>query len=158
MLTYIHNAAFKGCTRLVSADFSNCIKLQKINSEAFANCMNLADFTISNDEAITNIGDKAFYNTLAIRTMTIPESVREIGADAFGLWVPQQIIYVLGKMSVGDFSSAPSSWPGNATLSTRTSPGMSPRSRMAPLSLTTPCLTPRASIPSIASSSSVLAR
>ena len=115
MLTYIHNAAFKGCTRLVSADFSNCIKLQKINSEAFANCMNLADFTISNDEAITNIGDKAFYNTLAIRTMTIPESVREIGADAFGLWVPQQIIYVLGKMSVGDFSSAPSSWPGNAT-------------------------------------------
>lgn len=116
MLTYIHNAAFKGCTRLVSADFSNCIKLQKINSEAFANCMNLADFTISNDEAITNIGDKAFYNTLAIRTMTIPESVREIGADAFGLWVPQQIIYVLGKMSVGDFSSAPSSWPGNATV------------------------------------------
>lgn len=116
MLTYIHNAAFKGCTRLVSADFNNCIKLQKINSEAFANCMNLADFTISNDEAITNIGDKAFYNTLAIRTMTIPESVREIGADAFGLWVPQQIIYVLGKMSVGDFSSAPSSWPGNATV------------------------------------------
>lgn len=116
MLTYIHNAAFKGCTRLVSAAFSNCIKLQKINSEAFANCMNLADFTISNDEAITNIGDKAFYNTLAIRTMTIPESVREIGADAFGLWVPQQIIYVLGKMSVGDFSSAPSSWPGNATV------------------------------------------
>lgn len=116
MLTYIHNAAFKGCTRLVSADFSNCIKLQKINSEAFANCMNLADFTISNDEAITNFGDKAFYNTLAIRTMTIPESVREIGADAFGLWVPQQIIYVLGKMSVGDFSSAPSSWPGNATV------------------------------------------
>ena len=116
MLTYIHNAAFMGCTRLVSADFSNCIKLQKINSEAFANCMNLADFTISNDEAITNIGDKAFYNTLAIRTMTIPESVREIGADAFGLWVPQQIIYVLGKMSVGDFSSAPSSWPGNATV------------------------------------------
>lgn len=116
MLTYIHNAAFKGCTRLVSADFSNCIKLQKINSEVFANCMNLADFTISNDEAITNIGDKAFYNTLAIRTMTIPESVREIGADAFGLWVPQQIIYVLGKMSVGDFSSAPSSWPGNATV------------------------------------------
>lgn len=116
MLTYIHNAAFKGCTRLVSADFSNCIKLQKINSEAFANCMNLADFTISNDEAITNIGDKAFYNTLAIRTMTIPGSVREIGADAFGLWVPQQIIYVLGKMSVGDFSSAPSSWPGNATV------------------------------------------
>lgn len=116
MLTYIHNAAFKGCTRLVSADFSNCIKLQKINSEAFANCMNLADFTISNDEAITNIGDKAFYNTLAIRTMTIPESVREIGADAFGLWVPQQIIHVLGKMSVGDFSSAPSSWPGNATV------------------------------------------
>lgn len=116
MLTYIRNAAFKGCTRLVSADFSNCIKLQKINSEAFANCMNLADFTISNDEAITNIGDKAFYNTLAIRTMTIPESVREIGADAFGLWVPQQIIYVLGKMSVGDFSSAPSSWPGNATV------------------------------------------
>ena len=116
MLTYIHNAAFKGCTRLVSADFSNCIKLQKINSEAFANCMNLADFTISNDEAITNIGDKAFYNTLAIRTMTIPESVREIGADAFGLWVPQQIIYVLGKMYVGDFSSAPSSWPGNATV------------------------------------------
>ena len=116
MLTYIHNAAFKGCTRLVSADFSNCIKLQKINSEAFANCMNLADFTISNDEALTNIGDKAFYNTLAIRTMTIPESVREIGADAFGLWVPQQIIYVLGKMSVGDFSSAPSSWPGNATV------------------------------------------
>lgn len=116
MLTYIHNAAFKGCTRLVSADFSNCIKLQKINSEAFANCMNLADFTISNDEAITNIGDKAFYNTLAIRTMTIPESVREIGADAFGLWVPQQIIYVLGKMSVGDFSSAPSSWSGNATV------------------------------------------
>ncbi len=116
MLTYIHNAAFKGCTRLVSADFSNCIKLQKINSEAFANCMNLADFPISNDEAITNIGDKAFYNTLAIRTMTIPESVREIGADAFGLWVPQQIIYVLGKMSVGDFSSAPSSWPGNATV------------------------------------------
>lgn len=116
MLTYIHNAAFKGCTRLVSADFSNCVKLQKINSEAFANCMNLADFTISNDEAITNIGDKAFYNTLAIRTMTIPESVREIGADAFGLWVPQQIIYVLGKMSVGDFSSAPSSWPGNATV------------------------------------------
>lgn len=116
MLTYIHNAAFKGCTRLVSADFSNCIKLQKINSEAFANCMNLADFTISNDEAITNIGDKAFYNTLAIRTMTIPETVREIGADAFGLWVPQQIIYVLGKMSVGDFSSAPSSWPGNATV------------------------------------------
>lgn len=116
MLTYIHNAAFKGCTRLVSADFSNCIKLQKINSEAFANCMNLADFTISNDEAITNIGDKAFYNTLAIRTMTIPESVREIGADAFGLWVPQQIIYVLGKMTVGDFSSAPSSWPGNATV------------------------------------------
>lgn len=116
MLTYIHNAAFKGCTRLVSADFSNCIKLQKINSEAFANCMNLADFTISSDEAITNIGDKAFYNTLAIRTMTIPESVREIGADAFGLWVPQQIIYVLGKMSVGDFSSAPSSWPGNATV------------------------------------------
>lgn len=116
MLTYIHNAAFKGCTRLVSADFSNCIKLQKINSEAFANCMNFADFTISNDEAITNIGDKAFYNTLAIRTMTIPESVREIGADAFGLWVPQQIIYVLGKMSVGDFSSAPSSWPGNATV------------------------------------------
>lgn len=116
MLTYIHNAAFKGCTRLVSADFSNCIKLQKINSEAFANCMNLADFTISNDEAITNIGDKAFYNTLAIRTMTIPESVREIGADAFGLWGPQQIIYVLGKMSVGDFSSAPSSWPGNATV------------------------------------------
>lgn len=116
MLTYIHNAAFKGYTRLVSADFSNCIKLQKINSEAFANCMNLADFTISNDEAITNIGDKAFYNTLAIRTMTIPESVREIGADAFGLWVPQQIIYVLGKMSVGDFSSAPSSWPGNATV------------------------------------------
>lgn len=116
MLTYIHNAAFKGCTRLVSADFSNCIKLQKINSEAFANCMNLADFSINNDEAITNIGDKAFYNTLAIRTMTIPESVREIGADAFGLWVPQQIIYVLGKMSVGDFSSAPSSWPGNATV------------------------------------------
>lgn len=116
MLTYIHNAAFKGCTRLVSADFSNCVKLQKINSEAFANCMNLADFTISNDKAITNIGDKAFYNTLAIRTMTIPESVREIGADAFGLWVPQQIIYVLGKMSVGDFSSAPSSWPGNATV------------------------------------------
>lgn len=116
LLKYIQSEAFLDCTRLVTVNFNNCSELYTISGAAFKNCMNLAAFTINNCNKLHEIGASAFDGTTQVPNIVLPASVTIVNSNSFGNWVRDQIIFVLGKTDQSGFTSATSSWSGNATV------------------------------------------
>ena len=90
----IGQAAFSGCTGLISIDWgdsrSNCCKCNETNApsckqettigaSAFCNCTSLESLSDFNTlSRLTNLGDHAFYNCRALSALTIPSNISEI--------------------------------------------------------------------------------
>lgn len=116
LLQYIQNEAFSDCSRLVTVDLSNCTELYTISAKAFYNCINLSALSISNDNKLNEIGADTFNGTTQVANIVLPASVKIVSSNSFGNWVNSQIIFVLGKTDQAGFTSATSSWSGNATV------------------------------------------
>jgi hypothetical protein len=79
-VTSIGIGAFRDCHNLQSVTFSLPSKLTSISANTFNGCRELRYFIIP--QGITEIGDWAFLGTV-INEITIPASVKSIGAGAF---------------------------------------------------------------------------
>ena len=78
-VTSIGSFAFKGCSSLSNISMPNSVK--SIGESAFEDCLNLKETEIPN--GVTYIGRNAFSNC-GIASITIPDSVTEIGSMALG--------------------------------------------------------------------------
>ena len=93
-LKTIGNGAFDGCEKLEKLDFSHCAQLKVIGNEAFDGCEKLNEVKLPSH--LKRIGDKAFADCV-LRNVVIPDSVEEIGTDAFNceelgsLTLPKQL-------------------------------------------------------------------
>ena len=82
-VTNIGEYTFRGCSALTPNSVTS------IGDGAFGGCSGLTSVTIPN--SVTNIGEYTFRGCSALTSMEIPNSVKSIGTDAFGL-VPN-IVY-----------------------------------------------------------------
>lgn len=96
--TKIKPTAFASCYNLEDVNLSKCIKLSEIGVGAFSFCVNLKNFIIPN--TVTNIGIEAFCGC-KFTSIVIPSSVEVIGTDAFD--ISDIIIYA-------EATSKPSKW------------------------------------------------
>ena len=81
-LKEIHKEAFYGCGLTEISIPDNVVKLQE---SCFSNCNKVTKITISKDSKLESIGTRAFYFAYApsSRTIELPASLKEAGADAF---------------------------------------------------------------------------
>lgn len=77
-VTLIGRYAFYGCTALIDVELQGGVTA--IGYRAFMNCSNLQNVTLSGK--ISSLGECAFQNT-GIRAIHFPESLTEIGGNAF---------------------------------------------------------------------------
>jgi hypothetical protein len=78
-VSYIPNAAFKGCTSLTTVDIPESVT--KIEEEAFNGCTALASATIG--DGVITIGKTAFENCKGLTKVIIGSNVKSIGYRAF---------------------------------------------------------------------------
>lgn len=74
----IENYAFHGCCNLTDVKLNNA--LEKIGANSFSECVSLDNIIIP--DKVSTIGEAAFKDT-HISTLVLPESVKNIGRDAF---------------------------------------------------------------------------
>ena len=81
-LKEIHKEAFYNCGLTEISIPDNVVKLQE---SCFSNCNKVTKITISKDSKLESIGTRAFYFAYApsSRTIELPASLKEAGADAF---------------------------------------------------------------------------
>ena len=84
----IGNNAFSGCSSLEEVEIGSGIKT--IGLYTFRDCVNLESVILS--DGLETIGDEAFFNT-SIRTLTLPGSIKRLGARAFNFEKLEKIIY-----------------------------------------------------------------
>lgn len=134
-VTVIGDKAFKDCvvlpnitlpdnlTTLGSSAFENCFKLENISvpsgvttigDSTFKNCTSLNTVTIGDN--VTSIGNSVFENTSQVNSIVLPATVEIVGTNAFKDWTSSQIIYVLGKSNINDFSTHGDNCFGGATV------------------------------------------
>ncbi len=80
-LQKMSNYTFYGCDALENVDFSSAKNLKEIDQNVFSYCRSLKEITLSN--SIEKIASQAFTECSALEKITIPESVKEIGENAF---------------------------------------------------------------------------
>ena len=86
--------AFHGNRRVVTVEIPDTVV--EIESYSFANCKNLTCVNIPS--SVTGIGNNSFENCTAYKNpLRIPESVINVGAQAFAGWTKQQKIMVNKK-------------------------------------------------------------
>ena len=96
--------------KLLEAPYSLCEKeyvvregTEVICDDAFINCESLQSITIPN--SVTNIGDYAFGSCKSLQSVTIPNSVTSIGDYAFGWCKSLQSITIPNSVtSIGDYA------------------------------------------------------
>lgn len=92
-VTHIADSAFYECKSLVSVILPN--SLMSIGSAAFSGCQSLENITLPN--SLTIIGPHAFYCCFKLKTIVIPRSIADIrsmafyGVDLTGVTVPSSI-------------------------------------------------------------------
>ena len=91
-LKSIGNYAFAACTSLASIDLSGCASLTRIGGVAFAGS-DLTEVNLSGCKNLTSIGNGAFQYCASLETVLLPESLGEIGAEAFWSCTDLQSIY-----------------------------------------------------------------
>ncbi len=77
----IREAAFYACTSLESVEFSS--ELEKLGSWVFSQCRSLESLSFNGVTKLDKIGDYAFTGCSLLRSIDIPEGVRQIGILAF---------------------------------------------------------------------------
>ena len=80
--TVIAANAFSNCTNLTSIDFTNATLLQAINSDAFAECDRITGPLVLPNSVVT-IGTTAFRRCASITSLTLSNTLNEIGQAAF---------------------------------------------------------------------------
>ena len=81
-LTTISLRAFQDCKSLTTINFPST--LSSLGDFAFPGCVKLQEVDLS-DTTITTLGEKCFAGCTALNTLLIPDSVKSIKKDAFGL-------------------------------------------------------------------------
>ena len=79
IVTIIDDAAFQGCTGLLSITIPNSVT--SIDYEVFKNCTGLTSVTIPN--SVTSIRSRAFEGCTSLTSITIPNSVSDISGYVF---------------------------------------------------------------------------
>lgn len=79
-LLYIGDNAFHNAAKLSIVDLSNTLVVT-IGNNAFKNCTGATDILLP--EGLVKIGDGVFYGCSNVNNMTIPNTVEEIGTEAF---------------------------------------------------------------------------
>lgn len=80
-LKRIGKGAFSDCIRLTEADFSAC-EIDRFSDQMFYNCVQLA--CVHLPESLREIGAEAFYNCRQLLHTKLPDGVKKIGSYAFG--------------------------------------------------------------------------
>jgi len=75
-----YDSPFSGCSNISTVTFGDSVRV--IPHYLFTNCTGLTSVTLPN--SVDTIGAQAFYNT-GLTSITIPENVRYIGSNAFGI-------------------------------------------------------------------------
>lgn len=81
-VTTVENAAFIGCTNLVSC---NIPSITTIKTSAFYNCSSLTNECVASllREGVTSIGDYGFFKCNSILNLVLPNSLTSLGSYAF---------------------------------------------------------------------------
>lgn len=79
-LKAIGNGVFDGCEKLEKLDSSHCLQLEVIGNNAFDGCERLKEVKLPSH--LKKVDNKAFVDCV-LRNVVIPDSVEEIGTDAF---------------------------------------------------------------------------
>lgn len=77
----IESAAFKGCTSLTSVTF-NTQNLASLGGATFKGCTSLESITLP--EGMTTLYEQEFYNCTKLKDVYLPDTMTNIGANAFG--------------------------------------------------------------------------
>lgn len=101
----INEAAFYTCKPLTRIVIGSNVK--SVEKEAFSRCGNLGTVTI--DNGLTEIGSEAFYGC-AMTSVTVPESVRNLGGGAFNQ------CRKLTQAKIEGEKSSLGTWMGNETF------------------------------------------
>ena len=80
-VTEIQQSAFANCHHLESVKLPN-VKI--INAYAFENCQSLTSFEVS--DKLEKLDADALYDCTALKSLRLPESLKEIGSYAFGYY------------------------------------------------------------------------
>lgn len=89
---------FEECDLLQKVTFSNESEITAIPYRAFYSCDNLSSVTLP--ESVTEIGDQAFYYNLSLSQIDLPGNLISIGRDAFcysplvSIKIPQYVKYI----------------------------------------------------------------
>lgn len=81
MIETIPAYAFHGCSYLTDMQLPENGRLTLIDNRAFYNCNKLPSITLP--QSLTEIGSYTFYETSALSAVTFPESLLAIGSNAF---------------------------------------------------------------------------
>ena len=85
-LEVIGEAAFKNCSNLSGTlSFENCFKLTQIDNDAFRDCKKITKLDFGSKSVLKKIGSYTFSSCqgLSNTSVTVPDSVRDIGYHAF---------------------------------------------------------------------------
>lgn len=91
--------AFENCTSLTKVVFGEGVSIYKIGNSAFASCTALEYLALP--DSLEEIGAQAFAQS-GMNNFRIPESVQKVGAGAFDGWTEDQKIFVAGLGSEED--------------------------------------------------------
>ena len=80
-VTEIGMSAFAICTGLSSVTMSN--NIEYIGDEAFSNCESLTSINLSTNASTLQLDQHTFYNCPNLRSVTLPESLVEVGSGCF---------------------------------------------------------------------------
>jgi hypothetical protein len=108
-VTTIGRSAFNRCVNLVSVSFDTPSNIKSIGNGAFYECQNLTSIIIPN--SVTEIGANAFRDS-GLTSIVIPNSVTTIGGWAFGETPSNLIIYA-------EALSQPAGWHPNWNIHNR---------------------------------------
>lgn len=77
----LKDCAFNNCSGLASVTICNGVGVSILRHRVFGNCTSLTSFKIPN--SVSEIGWEAFYGCTGLKNIEIPNSVTEIGSEAF---------------------------------------------------------------------------
>ena len=100
----VGDAAFTECTELISVEFIEGSKLDKISLGMFGGCTSLKNIVLPN--SIETIDDSAFELCTSLVNLTIPINCTYIGAFVFSGWESSQTIYFTGFSSLAEANNA----------------------------------------------------